>query len=108
MSELLSFTPEASVFIGGDLNAHHNTWGSPRNNAAGRRLAAILPDTPGVRLLSAFEPTRIHGRCLDLAFVSTPLEAEAQWSDQFAILMSLSFAISIPLTSSASLEISTS
>lgn len=94
--ELLSLCSTASVFIGGDFNAHHHFLGSTSNNRKGHHLAECMENIPEATLLNTIEPTHIAGGILDLSFTSSHLSREARWgtheylaSDHFAITISL-------------------
>ncbi|XP_050691123.1 uncharacterized protein LOC126982884 [Eriocheir sinensis] len=102
-AEVLSLAADEPTFLGGDFNAHHERWGSVRRDRAGRHLASVLADVPGVALLNPGEPTHVAGGVLDLSFVSRPLDAGATWelhdhlaSDHFATVITL--PVAPPLT----------
>ena len=95
LSELFSLAEEETVLIGGDFNAHHELFCSKsRTNNAGRHIATLLEELPGVKLLNPGTPTHLLGNPLDLTFASAALAERADWtlhptltSDHFAVVI---------------------
>lgn len=74
LQPLINLQSEGEVFIGGDLNAKHPSWGGAETDTRGRALANFLLDCPNFEIFSSDIPTRPNcrsGSFIDV-FLRTP------------------------------------
>ena len=69
-SELLALCFTTHVFIGGDFNVYHKTFGIRYQNRDGHHIVEVLENIPEAILLNKTEPTHIARNNLDLTFIS--------------------------------------
>lgn len=107
LQDLVAQLPAPYVILG-DLNAHHPSWGSHKEDIRGERLSQLL-DTLGCSVLNDGRPTRIDlstgvESAIDLSIASWDVACQFNWqvqddlhsSDHFPIL--LSQAVDLPST----------
>lgn len=97
-----SLSIPSNVFIGGDFNCHHSSWGCASNCSSGIHLSDTLMDfdlsllNDGSYTTNPLNPTH-NSAALDLSLVSPHLFPVSEWKVESDSLLNDHFPISITL-----------
>ena len=93
---------EGNFIMGGDFNAHHESWGGKRSNHYGNHLRELIDNNANAILLNDTykQATTIQGSAIDLTIASPALANRLDW-EVLDCVSDIHFAINISYTTPA-------